>query len=232
MCDQPLTQADLRSLAQAAPERLTVEWVRLPGTEIEVTAQPVRLDGLDGPIVPVSARTAQVFADMLCGYPTTAAIEDAIWTEAEAAMPPYCLPNDGSWQQAMTWWAHADAWLSQQRAGAKTLVSFGDKSWVLDNGTPAGMASNYGMHVPTSECSRVLTWRGLTTYQAVEQHDARVVQPLASAHNLDHADYSQHCRLWRPILNQELPREDRDAIALRSYLYHESAALRSLRLCQ
>ena len=199
MCDKPLTQKDLRKIAREMPERLTAEWVNLPGTSILVTAQPIRLDGLDGPIVPVSALTTQTFADALGAYPTTATIEDMIWTQAAERMEPYCLPNDGSWAQAMKWYAHAEDWLQSKCFGPKTLISFGDKSWCPTARAKVGTAANYGLHVNELDCSGVCRWRGMLTYPSETRCGARVVQPLACEHSIlsDHADYSQHCRLWK-----------------------------------
>lgn len=191
-----MNQAELISAITAAPERLTVEWVLLPGTPFEVTAQPVRIDGLDGPMVAVSAHVAQRMADMLSAYPTTPEIEDAIWTHAAVRLEPHLLPvgDDDSAQRWQTW---VDAELQQQRIGPWTLTSVGDKSWVLRDGCSPDRVANYGFHVPASECSMGGTWHGIATYQTVSETRARVVQPLACAHNRYHVDYSQHCRLWR-----------------------------------
>lgn len=191
-----MTQDELLSAVTAAPERLWVDWIALPGTPFEVTSQPVRMDGSDGPILAVSARVAQRIADMLIGYPTTAEIEDAIWTYATVRLEPHLLPvgDDESISRWQTW---ADATLAQHRVGPTTLVSVGDKSWVLRDGGSPDRVANYGFHVPASDCSMGGTWRGIATYTTASQTRARVVQPLACAHNRFHVDYSQHCRLWR-----------------------------------
>lgn len=203
MCDRDLDQPTLRSLATAAPERLTVEWVPLLGTMIEVTSQPVKLDGMDGPIVPVSARTAQCFADLLGGYCTSPTIEDLIWSAAAERMDPVTYsPNTGKYSQAMDWSARANSWLTTKRVSWKTLVSFGDKSWVLWPTSP-GKAANYGLHVSVRSPAMnlaTLAYKGIQTYPTHQKTGARVAQPISFGfHDCDHADYSQHCRLWRPV---------------------------------
>lgn len=191
-----MNQAELVSAITAAPERLLVDWVTLPGTPFEVTAQPVRIDGADGPIIAVSAHTAQRCADMLSAYPTTPEIEDAIWTYATVRLEPHLLPVGDS-ESIARWQTWADATLAQHRVGPQTLVSVGDKSWVLRDSCSPDRVANYGFHVPASECSMGGTWHGIATYTTASSTRARVVQPLANAHNRYHVDYSQHCRLWR-----------------------------------
>lgn len=195
-----MKQSELQEQILAAPERLHVDWVQLPGTDLEVSAQPVRWEDSTGPIIPVSAPTAQLCADMLSAYLTTPELDDMIWAAASVRIGPYLMVNDGSWSQSMRWAAWADDELRQHHVGPGTIVTFGDKTWPLA-AAPPGRVANYGVHVPDSECGSTAArmWRGMQTYAAFRQCGARVVQPLASAHNASHVDYSQHCRLWRPI---------------------------------
>lgn len=201
MCDPPMSQGSLMAICSSQPDRFHCDWVDLetPGGVIQVTAQPLRVDGPDGMIVPVSARTARRIAEVLGAGMVSPDVADMIWAQATVKIGPHLMPNNGSWEQARQWSAWADSQLAQHRVGAETLVSFGDKIWWLD---AAGKPVNYGLHVWQKDCNHAPwgdgeSWGGMATYPTATETAARVIQPIGHAHNMDHVDYSQHCRLWR-----------------------------------
>lgn len=165
----------------------TPHWTPLP-SGVEVTSWPLVDTG--GVIVTASAREARAYADALGGRLTTAAEEDELWAAAAARI----LPLPATWP----------AWPSREEQSERVIRELGPvsesalvagtgKVWTSDP-APEGRATNYGWHVP----GKAPTWRGIPTFACVTAAlDARVLQPRASAHNLDHVDYSQQVRVAR-----------------------------------
>lgn len=174
---------------QAARDgQLEFSWRRL-SSGVEVTAEPVRLDGV---IACVTAREAQQVADVLGVELTTPELEDAIWLEADVRLDPMPQPNRGDdWEQIGEQSKRIDRVLAE-RAGSGVLVAGTGKVWCPRRG------ENYGWHVPRSECSGG-TWKGIKVHpcDGAAASQAFVIQPSAGEHNLEHVDYSQQLRLSR-----------------------------------
>ncbi len=176
------------AILQAARDgRLQLSWVTLPEhPHLQVTAGPVRLDGA---IVTVTAQTAQWVADVLGVMLTTPAVEDSIARSALVVPPkPPGLP-DGSLDQSLRYSAYVDEWLAAnapERTASGMLFQAG-KVWALTNAPPAGRVANYGFFARGPNGFAPVTYCG----------SLRVLQPLATAHNAGHHDYSQQLRLMR-----------------------------------
>ncbi len=165
----------------------TPNWTPLP-SGVEVTSWPLIDTG--GVLVTASAREARAYAEALGGRLTTAAEEDELWAAAAVRI----LPLPAQWP----------AWPTREEQSARVLRELGPvsesaliagtgKVWTSDPAAE-GHACNYGWHVP----GKAATWRGIPTFATVTPIDARVLQPRASAHNLDHGgDYSQQVRVAR-----------------------------------
>lgn len=74
------------------------------------------------------------------------------------------------------------------------------KHWILSQKATKDRAVNYGWHVPSSQWSNARNqeeWAGIKVFACASlAKDAkgnvpRVIQPPSTAHNYDHADYSQ-----------------------------------------
>lgn len=165
----------------------TPHWVPL-ASGVEVTSWPLVDTG--GVFVTASAREARAYAEALGGRLTTAAEEDELWSAAAVRL----LPLPATWP----------AWPTRETQSARIMTELGPvsesaliagtgKVWTSDPAAD-GHACNYGWHVP----GKAATWRGIPTFACVSATlDARVLQPRASAHNLDHSDYSQQVRVAR-----------------------------------
>lgn len=194
-----MKQDALRTLIRDMPGVLFCDWVALPSLGVEVTAQPLRLYDRDGPIFPASRRTADACAIALGAQLTTPEIEDAIWKFASVRLEPITMQHSADiWSDGMIWWSRVEHALSTLSHGTTALISVADKSWVRAT-APPGMAANYGFHIAESSLDRAGKWRGIRTFSTFTPCGAVVLQPLACAHNFDHADYSQHVRLVRNV---------------------------------
>jgi len=183
----------------------TFRWVDLPvGGRLVLRVMPdaLRLDGLR---VPVSARTAQQAADLLGAMLPTALIEDLVWRAAAVRVRP--KPQRPDWWSAHMWEAveqcHQDI---QEQLPAEldpgAIIATVGKSWVLTNELLAheGRAANYGWH------------HSGAGFRAVSG-SMPVWQPLSTAHNADHWDYSQTLRLVaRDCLVDGAPRDLHDVL--------------------
>lgn len=166
----------------------TPHWTPL-ASGVEVTSWPLVDTG--GVILTATAREARAYAEALGWRLTTAAEEDELWSSAAVRL----LPLPAQWP----------AWPDRETQSARVLAELGPvsesaliagtgKVWTSDPAAE-GHACNYGWHVP----ERATSWRGIPTFACVTGIDARVLQPRASAHNLDHVDYSQQVRVARPL---------------------------------
>jgi hypothetical protein len=166
----------------------TPTWTAL-ASGVEVTSWPLADTG--GVILTATAREAAAYAEALGGRLTTAAEEDELWSAASVRL----LPLTATWP----------AWPDREAQSARVLRELGPvsesaliagtgKVWTSDPAA-SGHACNYGWHVPGSAA----TWRGVPTFACVTPIAARVLQPRASAHNLDHSDYSQQVRVARVV---------------------------------
>lgn len=149
---------------------------------LRVFADALKVGGVR---VNVSAREAQLVADELGAMLTTPEIEDLIYERAEVRVPAYT----GS-PESRTDAQHSrdiDAALEVLRARSGQLVATVGKSWVLSNKATRDRAVNYGWHDPGAKYDPVSP--------RLVSAKVRVWQPEASAHNLEHRDYSQTLRL-------------------------------------
>lgn len=155
---------------------------------VPIESGPVRLwvtdDALknpDGVRFRVTARQAQAIASETHAMLPTAKISDLIWEQAAVRIP--FLPADVVKQTDAEQSAKIDAAI----AGRAGLVSSVGKDWVFSKLATSSKAVNYGGHVMT-KASPHGPWPAQTT-------TARVWQQPGTAHNYDHADYSQLLRL-------------------------------------
>jgi len=175
-----VTQADVLEAVRSG--RAEFAFVELPGAPgVFVTADALKVDGIR---VPVTARTTQAVCDFLGCHPTTPAVEDMI--QGAATVP--VVPPTEDWRTMQTEAAvrHFNSRIDEQVAGRAGLVSCVGKSWVLSNAEldHPGRAVNYGMFRPDGP------------YNSVSGR-FRLWQQPSWAHNPDHWDYSQTCRLVR-----------------------------------
>ncbi len=163
--------------------------------------------------VGVRARVAQQIADLLGLSLTSAVLEDMVYQSAHIVLPPFTfnpstLPIDPTTGRRYTisddeimrqHSAKIDAALKKAghdgpsfRAG--TIIASLGKSWVLDNvlERKPGRAANYG-------------WHGGGARYAPASRSAKVWQPVSTAHNIEHYDYSQTLRLCRLDPGAALP---------------------------
>jgi hypothetical protein len=175
-------------LEAARDGRLQLVWIDLksaPGWQ--VTADAVKLDGVR---FPVTARTAQLIADILEARLTTPLLEDLIETDASARITSL------TWDYRTMQTPEAIAGFNQEidrqlfslEAARNELVSCVGKSWVLTRELetkPVGTSCNYGMFRPDGP------------YLSVTRHYQLWQQP-GYRHNIEHWDYSQVLRLCRP----------------------------------
>lgn len=150
-----------------------------------IVAGPIRLwvfaDALkvNGIRVAVSAREAQEVADMLDAMLTTPRIEDLIWMQADVRIEPH--PGNVTTKKALDHSREID----HDLAGRTGLIATVGKSWVLSNQLTERRAANYGWHGTGAK------------YASQTIPGIKVWQPLGTAHNADHRDYSQSLRLVR-----------------------------------
>jgi hypothetical protein len=130
----------------------------------------------------LTCRSLAAAADRLGARLLTPLLSDLIWQRADHRLRPATQTPDALMAYTTRMRLHSKAVEAQlPRAPWTGLVAGGGKDWVLTNVLRKGRAANYGWHVQTSPYAAVTP--GL-----------RVLQPLATAHNLEHVDYSQTCR--------------------------------------
>jgi hypothetical protein len=148
-----------------------------------VSSDVLRLgDRCDSVRVAVTCRTHRLIAEELGCLLPTPRISDLVWLHADVRLGVYTQRPGPAMARKTAFLRHHEQ-LEAELAGRTGLVTAG-KDWVLCRrlATAPGRAANYGWHLP----------RG--GHPAVTP-GVRVVQPLGLAHDLDHVDYSQFCRL-------------------------------------
>lgn len=183
-----LSQADV--VAAVKEGRAEFEFVPLvSATGVHVFRDALKVDGVR---VPVTAQTTQVLADFLGCSPTTALLEDMIHEAATVRVVPptfdyTIMQSDG----AVRGFSRQ---IDEQVAGRAGLVSCVGKSWVLDNLAldHPGKAINYGLITPSAPYASV-------------SGKFRLWQQPSWAHNSEHWDYSQTCRLCKLDPGAKLP---------------------------
>jgi hypothetical protein len=199
-----MTPGELADMVEADRSALWAEWTRLPGTDLEVTAQPLRIGGRDGVIAVADAAATQRIADALEAWPVTAQILDLIWRHAIVVCLPRPRRNLGTWSQAEDYSRELDRWLLGIDPGI--LTASGGKIFALEDTAPdtPGNVWNYGSLVPLLACEHGTWGRMEVRATALPLEDARAVQWLQCGHNRYHWDYSQQIVLCRPLPGADL----------------------------
>jgi hypothetical protein len=132
--------------------------------------------------VAVTCRTHRLIADELGCLLPTPRISDLVWLHADVRLGVHTQRPGPAMARKTAFLRHHEQ-LEAELAGRTGLVTAG-KDWVRCRrlATAPGRAANYGWHLPRG--GRLGVTPGV-----------RVVQPLGLAHDLDHVDYSQFCRL-------------------------------------
>lgn len=150
-----------------------------------VSSDVLRLgEPCDSVRVAVTCRTHRLIAEELGCLLPTPRISDLVWLRADVRLGVYTQRPGPAMARKTAFLRHHQQ-LDAELAGRTGLVTAG-KDWVLCRrlATAPGRAANYGWHLARGGRP------GVTA-------GARVVQPLGLAHDLDHVDYSQFCRLVR-----------------------------------
>jgi hypothetical protein len=150
-----------------------------------VSSDVLRLgETCDSVRVAVTCRTHRLIAEELGCLLPTPRISDLVWIHADVRLGVYTQRPGPAMARTAAFLRHHQQ-LETELAGRTGLVTAG-KDWVLCRRVAArpDRAANYGWHLPRGGRP------GVTP-------GVRVVQPLGLAHDLDHVDYSQFCRLVR-----------------------------------
>jgi hypothetical protein len=167
------------------------QWVKLksaPG--LLVMDDALKIAGVR---VPVSARTVEGIAKLLSAMPTTALVEDMIWNDADVLVEaPYIDPPSlmMSNRSVLKFNNAIDLAQRSKTYGQGALFASSGKSWVLSNAIdsrPPGTTTNYGFH----------RFRRPAKNHTSVDGKSYVIQTPGTAHNADHWDYSQTCRLCK-----------------------------------
>lgn len=144
--------------------------------EIMVSADALKIDGER---VAVSARTQQKIADVLGLYLPTPRICDLSWEQAEVRLPPV-LGVNGLWpkDRALSYSRTVDSHLPPGASDYLLTRNVG-KDWVISKRIleRKNAAANYG-------------WFDLKAAH-LSHSGMKVWQPLGTAHDMSHYDYSQ-----------------------------------------
>jgi len=162
---------------------------------------------VSGVRVNVNARDAQLIADELDAHLPTAKVLDARYRVAMIEADPQpkyyeggvgmdtqlaCIEHDGRVSSAA----------GEARAGVVANVG---KHWILDRRATEERSVLYGWHVRTDKD----TWNGIKLHNAVTP-GLQVIQPLSTAHDYAHTDYSMTLLLLHgdSIVNGKLMRTE------------------------
>ena len=156
-------------------------YARGQSARVWVSADALKVDGTR---VTTNAETCQRIADLLDASLCTTRICDIAWEQADIRIPPQLQTPD----------AHMSDWSRtvQHSLAIDRLITAGylarnvGKNWVLSDRLVAGVAANYGWFVEGNPKGSHESWSGL-----------RLWQPLGTAHNTKHVDYSQTVTLMR-----------------------------------
>jgi hypothetical protein len=150
---------------------------------IWVSSDVLRLgERYDSVRVAVTCRTHRAIAAELDAMLPTPKISDLVWLHADVRLGVHVQPPRPAMASKAAFLRHHEQ-LERELAGRTGLVTAG-KDWAICRRLAAapGRAANYGWHLTRGGRP------GVTP-------GVRVVQPLGLAHDLDHVDYSQFCRL-------------------------------------
>ena len=185
------SQEDIIARVRAGDFEL--DWRDLPGYPgVQVSEDALRIEGVR---VPVSARTVDTLCEILDAVPTTPLIEDVVYDNADVRIAPATF-NTADPEAVWRFNRAIDQQIAAQTLGRPGwgFVSDVGKSWVISNLSLAhpGRAINYGLHSPSAP------------YKSANGK-SKVWQQPSWAHNPEHWDYSQTCRLCRLSDGASLP---------------------------
>lgn len=176
--------------AVASQTRIVHDWFPLTLTHrghkivIGVSRDVLRVgEPSDSVRVSVTGRTQAAIANIMGARLLTPKLADIIHCEATTVVPPLTRQWFADGTMALTRrMAEQSRDVDAMVGRAGGLVSGQCKDWVLCKAMSPSRAANYGWHTKANG-QRAVTI-GL-----------RVWQSVGTAHNWDHTDYSQHCRL-------------------------------------
>lgn len=148
---------------------------------IYVAADALKIDGVR---VNVTATTAQQIADLLGASLPTVMLVDLAWEQADVRCTPCLQPPGPQMASTGAMRRHSQA-IDGKVSSRSGLIRTVGKDWVLHDRllSREDVACNYGWPDPKAP---YLSW-----------NNEKVWQPLGTAHNRFHVDYSQTCTLVR-----------------------------------
>lgn len=152
--------------------------------QFRVLCDALKVNGIR---INVSAKEAQLIADELDAVLPTAKILDVRYRSASIQAEPQPKYYEGGvgMDTQMACIEHDErvsAAVGEPRAG---IVQNVGKHWVLDRRATKERSVLYGWHVDTQD----VTWKGIKLHHAVTP-GLRVIQPVSTAHDYHHKDYS------------------------------------------
>ena len=179
---------------QVVAGNFEASWVPL---EYDIAGKKVKLDVMSdalkigGVRVNVTATLQQQLADVFDASLLTAQIADLMYANATHRLAPSPQPISSSAQSMLAHSQRVDKLLGVYSGG---IVSPVGKHWILDKKLEyaRGKACNYGWHFTGASFNGITGFPAATLYCG---KGAKVIQPNATAHDLQHTDYSQICQL-------------------------------------
>lgn len=156
---------------------------------VRVFAEMLKLGGVR---INNSARLQQQIADALYCRLMTARISDLAWLCRVMTLPPYtdsAVPTSTSAMVSKS--KNIDTQIVAAGGAPAGIIYTEGKDWLIDNVLlqRTGKAANYGWHFVGA------TLWGNSFSASASIPNQRVIQPVSTAHDPDHVDYSQCCRL-------------------------------------
>jgi hypothetical protein len=148
-----------------------------------IFADAARVDGIR---LSCSAREAQQCADLCGGLLPTPRLLDLRHAQAQRKIEPAPKHYAGGrgMMSAAAVKAHSER-IDQQDGRLSGILSPVGKHWVLHERGTAARAVLYGWHLPS-----LAPWRGIRAYPTVSLPGVGVIQPVSTAHDYGHHDYS------------------------------------------
>lgn len=175
----------------AAASDVRFEWAEVRSTDgVHVAVFRMFADAfkLDGVRAAFTAREAQEVADELGALLPTPKLLDLRFQQAAVKNEPSPKYYPGGIGMAtVEAIAEHSARVEHAIVGPGIVANVG-KHWVLHESATASRAPLYGWHVDRGVVGG--TWRGIRVYPTVSGDGGHVIQPVSTAHNYDHADYS------------------------------------------
>jgi peptidoglycan hydrolase-like protein with peptidoglycan-binding domain len=180
---------------------LWCHWVDLPGTQLQVTAGPVRDGGPRGAMLTPYLHEVQGIAETLGGYVPTPEQLDAMVAASTAVATPKPRAPNATIEQSQGYSREMDAQLEAQGWDRESPAYAGGKACARsDLSRPEGHFWIYGFWVRASGP----TWGGIVAFPTASGLTGwRVIQPppphpLSCGHNGGHREYPLHLYLVRP----------------------------------